>query len=376
MATNAKPAEPLLRRFVRAIGRGAKRFTISFLRRGYALAMALIIIWLSVRAITYLIDSLIKPAKSPAQVEAVPLRLNEQWLHKPRPDWLGLQVVENPRSPLSRYHRLDSWIQQDAVNDCTRSGCHAPLPHSHRKEVRAFLNMHATTLHCGVCHFRSEKKPVELTWYDLKTGKRRDPPALLRAYAWLHDQPPLEDEKQYTTADQETIVSLLSKAADESIGDAGLRRSAEHLRAVRAESPSFRRLLRDARDVADRSLRGSYGAKLALVAADGSPLLAHPNTSEATQAFLREGATATPERRAELIKAIHPLRQHPPIECHACHTATDSRIDFAALGYPPERIRSLVKPIIGAMIEHIAAGTPFYLPQLTRPEEPSRPEGP
>jgi hypothetical protein len=354
---------------MRAIGRGAVRFGASLLRRGYALALAVIIVWLSYHAIAYLIHSLVTPTQSPAQVEGVPLRLDEQWLHKPRPDWLGLQVVENPRSPLSRYHRLDSWLQHDAVNDCTRSGCHAPLPHARRKEVRAFLNMHATTLHCGVCHFVNEEARLKLTWYDIEDGARRDPPALLRAYAWLHDHV-ATDDATYTPEDQDAIVALLTSAADESNGDAGLRRSAAHLRAVRAEAPSFKRLLGQAHDVVERSLRGSYGAKLALLSDGGTPLLAHPDTADAAETFLREGASVTDERREKLIDQIHPLRRQMAVDCHACHTASDSHIDFAALGYPPERERMLVDPIIGAMIEHIADGKPFYMPQLSPPHDP------
>src|SRR5690606_8055967 len=88
-------------------------------------------------------------------------------------------------SPLAHYHRIDSWIEPDPFNDCARSGCHAPLPHARRKEVRAFLNMHATSIHCGVCHFQTDREPLNLGWYDLDHGEVRAEPAILQAYAMI-----------------------------------------------------------------------------------------------------------------------------------------------------------------------------------------------
>ncbi len=356
----AAPFGARLRGFLRSAGRGALRL----IQRGYALALIVLIVWTSYRALAYLTRSLITPLQTAPQVAGVPKRLDEQLLHGRRPDWVGLAAVENPRSPLAHYHRFDTWLQSDNGNDCTRSGCHAPLPHSKHKEVRAFLNMHATSVHCGVCHMKNDATPLPLTWYDVRDGKPASPPALLRAYAWLAS-PPASPKPEH----QKEIASLLRAAAEGADSDPALARIAQQIAAVRAESIEFPRLLEQATAIVSRSFRGSYGEKLALRDASNLPILAHPGTNSAVADFLARGTTAAPEERQKLLAAVHPQKRDMPLRCTDCHREQSSLVDFAKLGYPPARVRSLFEPLVFQMIEHISTGTPFRLPQLQGKDE-------
>ncbi|NUQ50373.1 MAG: hypothetical protein HUU27_10715, partial [Phycisphaerae bacterium] len=136
----------------------------------------------------------------------------------------------------------------------------------------------------------------------------------------------------------------------------------------------FPRIVREARDVVNTSLRGAYGVKLALKDAAGRPVLAHPGTAAAIERYLREGPRATPEQREALLAAVHPFRRPAAIVCTDCHRKTGGVLDLAAAGYPPSRIQQLQTPAIFQMIEHIGRGADFHMPQIvTTPVEPRAP---
>jgi hypothetical protein len=325
----------------------------------------LAICWLTFLALSYLVTSLAVTG-APAQITELPARLDRSLLGTERAAWRALQATEHARTPLAHYHRLDSWIAPDHVNDCARAGCHAPLPHARRKEVRAFLNMHATSLHCGVCHLSTDDLPLPLAWYDLATGRPRPPPALLEAFGIVMstDRPPASPEAE---AQRDRLVSLVRLAADQAGGLAGLRTLADHLEAVRMGSESYATLWAAARDVLPRHFRGEYGAKLALrTGTSDQPLLAHPGTAQAVRAFLDRGASADAEERQRLLAAVHPRRREHPLHCTQCHTLDRSLVDYAAAGYPPARIQALTDPVIFRMIEHIGAGRPMHLPEILK----------
>lgn len=345
---------------------------VDVFRRAYALAIIFVICGLSWRAISYLVDGLLRPSEVPPQISGLPLRLDAQALIDGADGWKGLQVVENARSPLSRYHRFHGWVQPDAANDCVRSGCHGPLPHAERKEVRAFLNMHASAVHCGVCHLETEGGASALGWYDLKSGARSEPPALLRAAGWL-DAAASQPAREFSSEDQTAIVELLRAAHAHASGSDGLDALADHLAAVRPASPAFTRLIDEGRATVARAFRGSYGAKLALLDAGGRPILAHPGTDAAVREFLAKGAAAAPEQREAMLSAVHPRRRATPLDCSACHVASGSRVNFAELGYPPARVERLLHSAIFQMIQHIAEGQPFYMPNVLPAEAPRQP---
>ncbi len=349
---------------------GLLRFlTFGVLQRIYAAAMIVAIVWVSWAAVRYLIVSLISPIQTPAQISGVPLRMDDALLHGARTDWLGLSAVDNPRSPPSHFHRFETWIQADPYNDCTRSGCHGPLPHSKSKEVRAFANMHATSMHCGVCHFKSDSTPLNVVWYDLRNGNVRERPTLLEAYDWL------EQRARNTAADfdrgpQREIARLLRTAAEEGGGVPVLNRLADDIAAVRPASEPLMQLLEQARDAVRTSLRGSYGAKLALRDANGRPMLSHPGAEGAVAEWLARGAQTSGAEREQLLGAVHPLRRSTPLDCGACHHADNAMLQYAAAGYPAARLRALTQSMIFDMIQHIREGRPFHIPMVGAPLPP------
>lgn len=346
---------------LRAVGRLARRA----IPRVYASAIMLVILWLTYLAVRYLVTSLAVPSGPPPQILALPTRLDRGLLGESRSAFEALAAAEHPRSPLAHYHRLDSWIQPDAFNDCTRSGCHNPLPHSKKKEVRAFLNMHATSIHCGVCHMQADQQPMPLAWYDLNTGRTRDPPAILLAYEILTRTDADAMWKADGLATQRRLVRLLRQAAGEAGNLDVLSQLADHFDAYRVGSAGFENMLKDGPDALARHFRGEYGAKLALTAADtGRPLLGHPNTRSAVETYLARKDSAPPDGKQTLLKAVHPLKRETALSCTDCHRTEGSLVNFTSLGYPEARQRAMIDPIVFRMIEHINAGRPFNLPAV------------
>lgn len=336
--------------------------------RAYALLLILLIGWLTVRSVQYLVTSLFRPAAAPAQITELPLRLNEAFLKTERSAWRAVDAAENPRTTPAHYHRIDTWVHPDPYNDCARSGCHGALPHSKRKETRAFLNMHATSLHCGVCHLQSHEKPVSLTWYDLDDGKRRNPPVLLEAYGYLTSKDNAPRLKAPNETVKRRIVDLLLAAAEEADQLPSLTKLAGHFKRVRPGSEAFDKLVQSARESLPRHFRGEYGAKLALSnPASGTPLLGHPETEAAISEFQNRADSTTGQQLAALIEEVHPLRRKEPLKCLDCHRPDGGVIDFARAGYPAARVESLVHPIVARMIEHLDAGTPFRMPDFIAP---------
>ncbi len=336
-------------------------------RRVYALALMCLVLWLSWKAFIYLVAALILPAEAPPQIVDLPTRLDETTLARSGGSFAGLRATENPRVPLSHYHRLETWYQPEPLNGCTQAGCHVPLPHGKNKADRAFLNMHATSLHCGVCHERSDRKPLDLVWYDLRSGEPAGPPALLESYRWLTSRSPQEDEG-FTREDQRRIVSLLRAASEESDADPVLEHLAGHLAAVSVKGSEFKRLLVLARDTIPRHFRGEYGAKLALAdPVSGEPLLGNSSRDPAVVEYLEKRDRLGDEAQKRLLEKVHPTKRDPTLECSQCHTLEGSLVDLAAAGYPEARRRAIVEPIVMQAVENMKAGRPFHIPTFLAP---------
>ncbi len=359
----AKTAFVKIGQWSRLLPRLAWRLVRSSFARVYAAALILLIGWLTWRSVSYLLVSLLYPSEVPAQISQLPTRLDRESLDTEREAWGALEATESPRAPLAHYHRLDSWIQPDVFNDCARSGCHAPLPHSEHKEVRAFLNMHATSMHCGVCHMKSEREPLDLVWYDLSDGRPREAPSIIRAYDALTSEDARARLEKPDAAIQRELVGLIRAAAKEAHSPRALRELAEHLAAVRPESSAFTKLVEAARNTLPKYFRGEYGAKLAVRdRSSGQPILAHPETDLVVEQFLRTKDSLSQSDREKLLEQIHPLRRDEPVACSQCHRGEGSILPFARLGYPPARVNSLVHQVVTRMIEHINEGRAFQLP--------------
>ena len=339
----------------------------NLLRRIYALALIWLVLWLSWKAFFYLLAALILPAEAPPQIVDLPTRLDETTLARSGGSFAGIQATENPRVPLSHYHRLENWHQPEPLNGCTRAGCHAPLPHGKNKVDRGFLNMHATSLHCGVCHERSEREPLQLVWYDLRSGEPTGPPALLKAYEWLTSRS-LKEEKRLTKEDQSRIVSLLQAASDQSEGEPLLDQLAAQLAAVRVKENEFHRLLDLTRETIPQHFRGEYGAKLALAdPVSGKPLVGNSRGDAAAAEYLEMRDRLSEEEGRRLLEKVHATKRDPTLECSQCHTLEGSLVDLAAVGYPKARRRAVVQPIVMQAVENMKAGRPFHLPTFLGP---------
>ena len=349
----------------RRIVSGAGRLLWGLGKRGYALTLILIVLWLSWKAVYYLVAALILPEKPPAQIANTPVRLSQSVLMRPQNAAKSLPTIVNDRSPLSHYHRLDTGFQPDALNGCTISQCHSPLPHGKNKADRAFLNMHSTSIHCGVCHVQSDQKPLSLAWYDLQTGKTRPgAPALLRAYEWL-TRPSVRGTNSFTVNDQTEIVRLLREASREAHAETDLVSIASHLAAVRAASEEFGHLVKVARESCQGHFRGEYGAKLALFDPNTSKtILRNPGNEQSVRDFLARRDTLGADEKKALLQKIHPLRRDPTLHCVQCHKTEGGLVDFRSLGYPPARIQTISSPLVTSAIDHIVEGKPFYLPSF------------
>lgn len=348
--------------------RALERVGIELIKRTYAVGVIALTGWLSFMALRYLVVTLIYPSAAPARITGLPMRLDPTVLETHRRDWRGLDVGESPRTPPAHYHRIDAWIQPDQLNDCTRSGCHARLPHARRKEVRAFLNMHATSIHCGVCHMAEDRTPLPLAWYELDEGTLTETPAALRAYELVTSDAGRARLAQPTTAVQAELASLLLAAAKAAEDTGALRELARHVAAVRPTSAAFQEWVEATRTALPRYFRGEYGAKLALRDASGTrPVLGHPGTRDAVREYLRRGSTLVGAEREALLARVHPLRRSEARHCLECHRAAGGLLDFDSLGYPAARQAALTQPLIFQMIEHIADGQPMYLPGFIGP---------
>ncbi len=354
------------------------------IRRIYAIGVILLVGWLSYVALRYLVVTLMFPTPVPGQIAGVPRRLTADVLATRRGDWLGVQANQNPRTPAAHYHQIGGWVRPDRFNTCAQSGCHAPVPHAERKELRAFLNLHATSIHCGVCHVEPGSSGIRTTWYDLDNGRAQAAPAALRLYAWLTAPEAQAELAQPTSATQGRFVGLLREAAAASDDAPALTALATEAAAVRHDSPAFLRVLETARRILPRQFRGEYGAKLALRdPTSGRPLLkpaqlGDAGTPDAIRAYLAEfggGRAGSDDRRKQLVAAIHPRPRAAALHCTDCHRAEGAAFDFVAAGYPPARIVMLSQPAVFQMIEHIASGQPFFLPGFVQPAPPA-PEPP
>ncbi len=346
---------------------GALRRSLwSLFQSAYALALIGVILWLSFLAFWYLLDSLLFSPLSPPQVVDLPA-LRETELSRSSSAFAGFRATENPRIPLAHYHRFGPWFQADAFNDCTRGGCHGPLPHHRNKESRAFLNLHATSLHCGVCHMETDRKPLDLVWYNLADGKAGAPPAAMRALDWLEKA---GSPSTYADAQRKEIISLLETANTQTQAR-DMSAVIQHLRAVRGDSPDFRSFLEAAAAILPHHMRGEYGVKLALRGVLGGPLLAHQRSERAIERYLAEGAKLPEADRKALLGQVHTQRAAEKRSCSDCHNASNSLIDFAKLGYPRSRVEALTQPLLMQAIEKIMKGEPFYLPGFVAPAQES-----
>ena len=93
--------------------------------------------------------------------------------------YLGYRILEEQKIK-GHFHHIGLDVVPDKRSACIK--CHGDLPHEKMKEVRAFLNMHASFFSCEVCHAKrpeggnSPQRPQTFKWYAKKDGMIVDQP--------------------------------------------------------------------------------------------------------------------------------------------------------------------------------------------------------
>lgn len=277
---------------------------------------------------------------------------------------LGVSVEVPARPQLTAGRFVKQAIRRtDPDNSCTASGCHAPLPHGRRIEVRAYLNMHSTFLDCAVCHADEVDQAEHTRWYALpQRTPRTTPPAVLQLASLLENMG--EATTKQATAVHEQLITLLGEAITESGGNPQLRHWLSQLDIASTRSKLWQSLLSDIRRGIPMHVHGEYNAKIAL--GKGKEPFGKPTDEQraATKRYLKDKATASPEQQKLLLTIIHKGTKSAGVLCTPCHSEQPTLMDFVALGYTPNRAQSLQSSEIVPQVLSIERGQPFYLPRI------------
>ncbi|MFQ6048312.1 MAG: hypothetical protein ACE5K7_02995 [Phycisphaerae bacterium] len=324
--------------------------------RTYALALVLVVLWALYASLAYVIGSVFTPRRVPPRFLQWAAHLEAGDLFAPRAAGVSGRA---PRAPLGHYHAVDRWFQPDPYNGCTTAGCHSPLPHTERKDVRAFANLHATFLTCQLCHQKHPAQPVAARWVSTEDGTWCEPPALLRLLRYL------ELQTSQIQADPErahaVIVTLLGRA--QSIArDPMLECLMQRLSACDPGSPVWQVTLEQLQAELPAHARGEYGAKLAPADLQAQPRELVRNLAAKAETMLT--ATKGSRQYKDAWSAIHADIVARPSGCVACHGGEPPRLDFESLGYPPKRAAYLRGMPIARQIQRIQQGQKFYLPRI------------
>ncbi len=316
--------------------------------RFYALCLVAAVLWPGYKATMYLVRTVFIPTPVPQRfldwqghIDAAALR------SKDVPGLTGPAA----RAPLGHYHRVDRWFVPDAVNGCTASGCHEPLPHTTKMKVPAFANFHTTFLTCQMCHESTAGSAgAKLVWVGTESGKAQDTPALLRLMKYLEAQQ--EQIQKTPQVAQKVFVAALTDALKAAPTDSSIRDLLLQFQTSEPGSPVWRRAVARLIEDMPNHMRGEYGAKLAREQRDGE-YLARAKEMAAMASGLRE-------RERELHRTLK-----TPVSCVGCHDGK-SAVDFEAAGYSPTRAQTLQQLEVAKAMQSIREGGTFHIPTILR----------
>lgn len=355
---HAPPAQPKAvhwRDRLKAIGR-------QLAMRVYALGGAVAYGLVAFIALRFLLTMLFTHESAPAEIVDIPKRLDADAFlaAAAAPDTHKVTTTRDTRGPLAHFHLIPQWFQPDPGNSCTTSGCHNPLPHGNRIEVRAFLNMHATFTDCVVCHAEGDYKPEQVGWFALPDREACEPPAILRLAAKLEgivDIPDAEAEALSTEAQ-----ALLREALPASGNHPQLQEWLLQLETTHPRSRVFRNIIAAMQSEIHLHVRGEYAAKLGLFS--GGRRQGGPDADQraATAAYLKQADKLDEPGRKPLLERIHKGVTASGAMCTPCHAPQPSLADVNLLGYPQHRVNVLQHSQIMRSVLSIESGKPFYLP--------------
>ncbi len=336
--------------------------------RVYSAALAGAYAILAFVSLRFLILMLITRATAPVEIVDIPKRLDADafFAGALAPIEHSADLEHRSRGPLAHFHQVPQWFEPDPRDTCATSGCHTPLPHGQRIEVRAFLNMHATFVDCMVCHAEERPDTARGRWFSLPDRELRDTPAILRAAARLENQTRADiDDAAGFNAE---LVQLLQEALPASGNDVQLQDWLLRLETTYPGSKVWSRLIDELRGKIQAHVRGEYAAKIGLYV--GQRRIGEPGAEQrrATADFLNAPGDMTEARRQELLDTVHTGVHSVGAMCTPCHSQDPTLIEISKLGYPESRVRALRDSQIMRSVLTIEAGQPFYLPLDTESE--------
>lgn len=335
---------------------GAAGIIGQWIVRLYTLAVMGVVIWAGYTAVVYLYRSVFTPGVAPERLLAWQAATGVEDLQAG--DAPGITEPAG-RPPIRHYHAVDPWYQPTIRNGCITSGCHDPVPHSQSKELRAFANLHSTFMACETCHKPTAGEPMPAVWVDVRTGRKQAPPAILQLMAHLKPadtQPAQANLYEYS----DKILSLLRQVIRVIDGDPVLEHIAVQIDTSEPGSPVWRQAMARLADELPGHVRGEYGARITPANAAADPQPIGQDFGPLVEQYFSRQTDQT--ARAALVERIHDGIIPKPEGCLPCHRGQPPVLDFAALGYPPQRIGVLTSTPIATMMQQIRQGQPFSLP--------------
>lgn len=320
--------------------------------RVYAGVLTLSIATVCTVALVYLFRAVSTPAALPPTFAQWQGRLDAAAL---RQEHIPGITTDAGRAPMPHYHKVDRWFAADRRNACTLSGCHSPLPHSHKSRIAAFPNLHVTFLDCRACHAPTSGGPIEVRWITTATGRPQKSPPVLRLIRLLDDLGPAEADAR---AAHPKIVALLKEMDGVAGREVELDDLLAQIDSSVPHSPFWRKSVDQLRRVLPEHARGEYGAKLTPDAAGDDPRTA----SRLAHDFFA-AAEGSPTRN-EISRQLHRNVVARPVACSTCHATDGGNFNFLAAGYPAHRAQALRTLPLARMIEQIRAGESFQLPKV------------
>ncbi len=337
-----------------------KHMVTDTFRRVYSIVAAAAYAAVAFISLRFLLLMLLTRQTAPVEITDIPTRLDANEFLRGRVQTVSHDPEHRSRGPLAHFHQIPQWFTPDPLDSCATSGCHAPLPHGKRIEVRAFLNMHATFVDCAVCHAAAQATPENARWISLPERQPTETPAILRLDALLEENPEISREQAPEFSPQ--IRALLVEAVAASghhpqIEDWLLRLDLTHPR-----SRVWQQLINEIRLNIDLHVHGEYGAKIAMY---NGPRRVGAMTTEQRQAaaaYRDGGDDLSPTRKEELLDVVHASIRPVGAMCTPCHAQEPELVDMSLLGYSAGRVRALQNSPILRSVLTIEAGQPFYLP--------------
>jgi hypothetical protein len=327
-----------------------------FIVRSYAFLILCIVLWTGYTAISYLARFVFRPGDVPAQF----LDSLASGLPSTQPAAAGATPQSIAEPSIRHYHRDPQDFDFAGSTGCTTSGCHTLLPHTRRKEVRAFANFHSTFLDCSSCHDKSIQGPTPAAWLNNHTQRVQGAPAMLQIATLIDTR--REDLDKNPAAISANIIALLRQAETDVRPDPVLHDLLIQMDTSEAGSPVWRQAALELQRTLPDRIRGEYGARITPSSVADAWSARQSRLADLTAEY-QKADPANPNRKQTLDK-IHEQVLAKPDACMTCHRDEPSRFDFEKLGYSPQRAAALRDVAMARMIEQIRQGQPFHMPEL------------